>query len=42
MLGVNLVFVFLGVIIYTIISAFSGALVAKAEDAPKAAQPAII
>lgn len=41
MLGVNLVFVFLGVIIYTIISAFSGALVAKAEDAPKAAQPAI-
>lgn len=41
MLGINLVFVFLGVIIYTIISAFSGALVAKAEDAPKAAQPAI-
>ncbi|WP_367334210.1 ABC transporter permease [Lentilactobacillus sp.] len=41
MLNVNLLFVFLGVIIYTIISAFSGALVAKAEDAPKAAQPAI-
>lgn len=41
MLGINLLFVFLGVIIYTIISAFSGALVAKAEDAPKAAQPAI-
>lgn len=41
LLGINLLFVFLGVIIYTIISAFSGALVAKAEDAPKAAQPAI-
>ncbi|EJN55332.1 ABC-type Na+ efflux pump, permease component [Loigolactobacillus coryniformis subsp. coryniformis CECT 5711] len=28
-------------ILYTILSAFSGALVAKAEDASKAAQPAI-
>ncbi|WP_054748148.1 ABC transporter permease [Lentilactobacillus rapi] len=41
LLNVNLLFVFLGVVIYTIVSAFSGALVAKAEDAPKAAQPAI-
>ena len=29
-------------VIYTILSALSGALVAKAEDAPKAAQPAIM
>lgn len=41
LLNVNLLYLFLGVIIYTIVSAFSGALVAKAEDAPKAAQPAI-
>lgn len=41
LLNVNLLFMFLGVVIYTIVSAFSGALVAKAEDAPKAAQPAI-
>ncbi|MFT8402181.1 MAG: ABC transporter permease [Lentilactobacillus diolivorans] len=41
LVNVNLAFVLLGVIIYTIVSAFSGALVAKAEDAPKAAQPAI-
>ncbi|EEI21007.1 hypothetical protein G8J22_02598 [Lentilactobacillus hilgardii] len=41
LLNVNLVYLFLGVIIYTIVSAFSGALVAKPEDAPKAAQPAI-
>lgn len=40
--NVNLLFLFLGVVIYTILSALSGALVAKAEDAPKAAQPAIM
>ncbi|WP_137596715.1 ABC transporter permease [Paucilactobacillus kaifaensis] len=40
LLSINLVFLFLGVILYTILSAFSGALVAKAEDATKAAQPA--
>lgn len=39
-LSINLLYLFLGVILYTILSAFSGALVAKAEDAPKAAQPA--
>ncbi|ATO56490.1 ABC transporter permease [Loigolactobacillus coryniformis] len=41
LLSINLLFLFLGVILYTILSAFSGALVAKAEDASKAAQPAI-
>ncbi len=41
LINVNLLFVFLGVVIYTILSAFSGALVAKAEDANKAATPAI-
>ncbi|WP_125769051.1 ABC transporter permease [Companilactobacillus furfuricola] len=40
--NVNLLFLFLGVVIYTVLSALSGALVAKAEDAPKAAQPAIM
>jgi ABC-2 type transport system permease protein len=39
LLNVNLLFAFLGVVIYTIVAAFSGALVAKAEDAAKAAQP---
>lgn len=41
LLSVNLLFLFLGVIIYTILAAFSGALVAKAEDASKAAYPAV-
>lgn len=41
LLSINLVYSFLGVILYTILAAFSGALVAKAEDASKAAQPAI-
>lgn len=40
LLSVNLIFLLLGVVIYTVLSAFSGALVAKAEDASKAAQPA--
>ncbi|MFC6322580.1 ABC transporter permease [Companilactobacillus baiquanensis] len=39
LLSVNLVFLLLGVVIYTILAAFSGALVTKAEDASKAAQP---
>lgn len=38
--NVNLVYLLLGVVLYTILAAFSGALVAKAEDASKAAQPA--
>lgn len=38
MLNVNLIFLVLGVIIYTILAAFSGALVAKPEDSSKAAQ----
>lgn len=41
LLSVNLLFLFLGVIVYTILAAFSGALVAKAEDATKAAYPAV-
>ncbi|GEO78894.1 ABC transporter permease [Companilactobacillus mindensis] len=41
-LSLNLVYLFLGVVIYTILAAFSGALVAKAEDASKAAQPVIM
>lgn len=39
LLSINLVYLLLGVVIYTILAAFSGALVAKAEDASKAAQP---
>lgn len=42
LLSINLVYLLLGVIIYTILAAFSGALVAKAEDAAKAAQPVIM
>ncbi|MFC6169221.1 ABC transporter permease [Loigolactobacillus jiayinensis] len=38
--SVNLLYLLLGVVLYTILAAFSGALVAKAEDASKAAQPA--
>ncbi|MEB3363225.1 hypothetical protein SDC49_04285 [Lactobacillus sp. R2/2] len=38
LVNVNLVFLILGVIIYTILAAFSGALVAKPEDSSKAAQ----
>lgn len=41
LLSVNLLFLFFGVIIYTILAAFSGALVAKAEDSSKAAYPAV-
>lgn len=41
LVSVNLVFLFLGVIIYTVLAAFSGALVAKAEDASKASYPAV-
>lgn len=41
LVNVNLLFLFLGVIIYTILAAFSGALVSKAEDASKAAYPAV-
>ena len=38
LVNVNLIFLILGVIIYTILAAFSGALVAKPEDSSKAAQ----
>lgn len=41
-LSINLLYLLLGVVIYTILAAFSGALVAKAEDAFKAAQPVIM
>lgn len=40
LVSINLIFLLLGVVLYTILAAFSGALVAKAEDAPKAAYPA--
>ncbi|MGX6429116.1 ABC transporter permease [Levilactobacillus yonginensis] len=42
LLSLNLLYLFLGVIIYTILAAYSGALVARAEDASKAAQPVIM
>lgn len=41
-LSINLLYLLLGVVIYTVLAAFSGALVAKAEDASKAAQPVIM
>ena len=41
-LSINLIYLLLGVVIYTILAAFTGALVAKAEDASKAAQPVIM
>lgn len=37
-----MLYLLLGVVIYTVLAAFSGALVAKAEDASKAAQPVIM
>ncbi|MFD1471799.1 ABC transporter permease [Companilactobacillus mishanensis] len=40
--GVNMLFLLLGVVLFTILSALSGALVSKAEDASKAAQPSIM
>jgi len=42
LLSINLLYLLLGVVIYTILAAFSGALVAKAEDASKAAQPVVM
>ncbi|KRK78958.1 ABC transporter permease [Companilactobacillus nodensis] len=39
LLSINLVYLLLGVVIYTILAALCGALVAKSEDAAKAAQP---
>lgn len=39
LLGYNLLFLLFGVLIYTILSAFMGSLVSKAEDAPKAVAP---
>ena len=42
LLSINLVYLLLGVVIFTILAAFSGALVAKVEDAAKAAQPVIM
>ncbi|WP_334332058.1 ABC transporter permease [Companilactobacillus sp. HBUAS59544] len=41
-LSVNLLYLLLGVVIYTILAAFCGALVSKVEDAPKASQPVIM
>lgn len=39
LLGYNLIYLLLGVVIYTILSAFCGSLVSKAEDAGKAVAP---
>ncbi|ANK62023.1 ABC transporter permease [Loigolactobacillus backii] len=39
--SVNLLYVLLGVVIFTILAALSGALVTRPEDATKAAQPAL-
>lgn len=39
LLGYNLIFLLLGVMIYTIAAAFSGSLVSKSEDAAKAVVP---
>ncbi|MQS76756.1 ABC transporter permease [Companilactobacillus halodurans] len=41
LLSVNLLYLLLGVVIFTILAAFAGAIVSKAEDASKAAQPVI-
>lgn len=40
--NLTLLYLFLGVVIYTLLAAYSGALVAKAEDASKAAQPVVM
>ncbi|MFD1454740.1 ABC transporter permease [Levilactobacillus lanxiensis] len=40
--NLNLLYVLLGVVIYTLLAAYSGALVSKAEDASKAAQPVVM
>lgn len=42
LVNVNLVYLLLGVVIYTVLAAYSGAIVAKAEDASKAAQPVVM
>lgn len=42
LLSINLIYLLLGVVIYTILAAFCGALVAKVEDASKAAQPVVM
>ena len=40
-LNANLLFLLLGVVIYTILAAFSGALVSSTDEASKAAQPTV-
>ncbi|WP_125589967.1 ABC transporter permease [Companilactobacillus jidongensis] len=42
LLSINLVYLLLGVVIYTILAALCGALVAKSEDASKAVQPVMM
>lgn len=41
LLSVNMLFALLAVLLYTVISAFCGALVTRVEDAGKASQPAV-
>lgn len=42
LLNANLLYLFCGVVLFTLLAAYSGAIVAKAEDASKAAQPVIM
>lgn len=42
LLNLNLLYLFIGVVLFTLLAAYSGALVAKAEDASKAAQPVVM
>lgn len=42
LLNLNLVYLLVGVVLFTLLAAYSGALVAKAEDASKASQPVVM
>jgi len=42
LVNLNLVYLFVGVVLFTLLAAYSGALVAKAEDASKASQPVVM
>lgn len=42
LVNLNLAYLFIGVVLFTLLAAYSGALVAKAEDASKAAQPIVM
>ena len=42
LLNLNLLYLLVGVVLFTLVAAYSGAVVAKAEDASKAAQPVVM